>query len=143
MNILSRTFILFFCLINIFTSQAFSKPLISAEKNDLVFQIDHEGLILNGATVAAANIEQIEKGSNRCSILIKLNFYADQQLEIITEKNIGKTAVISFNGKIISSSTIQSKLSWQLLVNGLTKEEAEQFINHLTPSDTSEKLSQI
>jgi len=131
MNTLFKAFIISFCLSGILAGTVWAEVPISVQSHGLIIQIAQERIMLDKATVEFASIEQVDSRSGQCSIFIKLKSAAANQLELLTAKNIGKTAVISFNGKVIISSIIQSKLKGQLVVAGLTKEEAEQFINSL------------
>lgn len=99
----------------------------------LTLSIVQNQFIINKSNVQSASIIKDHNGQ-----------YKGLQLEIkpefvdafvnMTKAGVGKTMNIIFNNRIISASVIQSPLSSNILLAGITKEDAQLFIDVLRKS---------
>ena len=94
--------------------------------NLLTFQIIQSEINFNHPDIKSAEV--IKQADNRYGIKIKLNAQASEQLKQMTKANIGKISHLVFNGKIISTATIQSELEGDFILVGFTNQEANTVV---------------
>ena len=103
----------------------------SSDKQSIVFQVNHDTMSLNNSTLESATIITVDAAANEYGVQLKLKKDAAIKLGAISAQNIGKQSHLTLNGKLISSPTIQSELGAEFIVTGLTKEQAEKFIESI------------
>jgi hypothetical protein len=107
-------------------------PLVIAMEvntdHSMVFQVIQDQMVFDNSTVESATIAVPKSAADSYGIHLKLNTIAAKKFSDLTQKNIGKQANIMLNEKVVSSTTIQSKLGGEFFVTGLTQEQANQFI---------------
>lgn len=99
--------------------------------HSMVFQVIQRQMVFDNSTIESATIIFPKSAADSYGIHLKLNTIAANKFSDLTQENIGKQANILLNGKMVSSTTIQSKLGGEFLVTGLTKEQVNQFIKSL------------
>lgn len=99
----------------------------------VTFQVIHNQLNLNDDAIESATIDYPNDtaSSNTYGVYLKLNKAAAEQLQDLTQKNIGQQMNLILNGILVSSPIIQGSLGDQMLISGLTQEQANQFIQRL------------
>jgi preprotein translocase subunit SecD len=102
----------------------------------MVFQVVQTQMVFDRSTVESATIISPEPADEKqatgvYAVQLKLKTNAAEKFGLLTEKNIGKRMNIIFKNSVISSPIIQSKIGAELLVTGLTKEQASQFVGSL------------
>ena len=102
---------------------------MALDTNSLEFQVIQSQMIFDSSTIESATISPL--GNDFYGVNLKLKAAASNQLNALTEVSIGKRANLIFNGTVISSPTIQSKLGGEFLITGFNEEQAQQFIKSL------------
>lgn len=97
--------------------------------NALVFEIILDQFTLDKKTVEKASIE--EKNGNFSGLHIKLKADAEKIFERVTRSAMTRRMNLVLNNRIVSTATVQSPLGGELLITGITKEDALQFIDEL------------
>lgn len=123
MNMTILCSILAACLILI-SWCCFGKP-----NHSIVFQVIQSEISFNTSNVESAAVLKSE--DNRYNVEIKLMPSAAKEFERITRRNIDKPANMVFNDKIISRAVIRSQIGGNFIVTGLTKEEADKFVQSI------------
>ncbi len=100
----------------------------------MVFQVIQNQMVFDSSTVESATIVAPIDPTDTYGVNIKLKTIAANKFGQLTENGIGKHGSIVLNGIVISSPIIRSKLGAEFLVTGLTKEQADQFIESLISS---------
>jgi preprotein translocase subunit SecD len=101
----------------------------------LRFEIIQTQFAFDNSTVNKASLE--ESNRNFTGIRIQLKPDGAKAFTNMTKANIGKTVNLVFNNKIISSSVIQTELGSDLLVTGISREDAELFLQLLRINEPS------
>lgn len=102
-----------------------------SDEQSMVFQVNHDSMTLNNSTLELATLVAIDATTNEYGVQLKLKKDAAIKLGAISAQNIGKQSHLTLNGKLISSPTIQGELGAEFIVTGLTKEQAEKFIESI------------
>lgn len=106
----------------LFSLECFSSTSQSSE-NSLTFQIVQTQITFNSSNIKSVAV--VKQDDNKYGLTIQLKAEAADEFARLTNANIGKIANIVFNGKIISTAMIQSKLGGSFLVTGFSKKEVE------------------
>lgn len=133
-----RSFILLLMsMLMAFSPQGFSQPGTERPRNALAFEIVQDEFVFDHSTVDKAIIIERKDGSYG-GLRIKLKPSAAPVLERATLIGMRKRANLIFNNQIISTAVIQSPLKDNLFIAGISKENAQHFIEELK---RSKKLS--
>lgn len=99
----------------------------------VTFQIIQNQLDLNNDAIESASINYPNTTTDAYTygVWLKLSPSATEQLHKLTQENIDQQINIILNGNLISSPTIQSAIGNQMLITGLTEQQAIQFIQRL------------
>lgn len=99
----------------------------------LTLSIVQNQFIINKNNVQSASIIKEQNGQYKgLQLEIKPEFV--DAFVYMTKAGVGKTMNIIFNNRIISAVVIQSPLSSNILLTGITKEDAQLFIDVLRKS---------
>ncbi len=101
---------------------------IPSSSSNLVFQVVKSTFSLDKTTVANANIEKLD-GSYGLHLYLKPK--AEKKWRKISGHNIGQHMNIVLNDKVISMPILQSEMGGELLISGLTNQQAADFIQSL------------
>jgi preprotein translocase subunit SecD len=101
---------------------------IPLSSSNLVFQVVQSTFALDKTTVANANIENLD-GSFGLHLYLKPQ--AEKKWRNISGHNIGRHMNIVLNGKVISMPILESEMGGELLISGLTNQQATDFIQSL------------
>lgn len=99
----------------------------NTNEQSIIFQVNQDDVAFNNSTLESATLITVN-ATNEYGVQLKLKKDAAIKLRTISSQNIGKKSRITLNGKLISSPTIQSELSAEFIVMGLSKIEAENFV---------------
>lgn len=116
----------------LFLSFAVAETPNTGNQSPMLFQVDREEMIFNSSTIESATMVPVDNATDQYGISLKLKNDAAAKFSDLTAKSIGKQARIILNDVLISSLTIQGKLGAEFLVTGLTKIQAQQFVDSLT-----------
>lgn len=116
----------------LFLSLAGAETLNTDNQSSMLFQMDREEMVFNSSTIESATIVPVDDATDQYGISLKLKNDTAEKFSDLTAKNIGKQARILLNGVLISSPMIQGKLGAEFLVIGLTKIQAQQFVDSLS-----------
>ena len=129
MTILKKLYLILFCLMFcglIYLSQGFAQTIDKNLNNYLVFQVIQDQFIFDNSTIKNAILIE-ENGAFR-GLEVELKASAVDTFNRMTMAGMGKSANLLLNKKVISTSVIQSALGAKLLITGISKEEAQQFL---------------
>jgi len=115
----------------LFLSLAVAETPNTDNQSPMLFQVDREEIVFNSSTIESATIVPVDDATDQYGISLKLKNDAAVKFIDLTAKSIGKQARIILNGVLISSPMIQGKLGAEFLVIGLTKIQAQQFVDSL------------
>jgi preprotein translocase subunit SecD len=119
-----------------FVLPAFSETLPQSSDYFLSMQVIQDKIIFDYSTVKSASL--IEQDGVFKGLFLELKASAANSFQAMTTANIGKHLDIVFNKKIVASSVIQTSLGEKILITGVTKEDAQAFINMLRLSQQEE-----
>lgn len=109
---------------------AFADTLNQAAMNSIQFEVIQERFVFDKATVDEASIIVQRDGAYRgLHIKLKPNFASF--FERMTASGTRKQANIIFNNKIVSRVMIQSRINGDLMMTGISREDAQIFIDSL------------
>ncbi len=120
---LARLIAVLAVFLTFFTTESFAN-------SSLTFYIIQDQLVLDNSSVKSATINE-EKNGVYHGLNIELKPSATKYLNRISAAAIGKSIALILNTKIINMATIQSELGSSFIITGITKEDAQQFINSL------------
>ena len=108
----------------------FASPSIfaSSKDNSLTFQVIQSQFTFNRSNVESATVL---KQGDAYAVQIKLKPTVLDEFNRITKNGIGKMANMIFNGKVISTTTIQSELGGDFMVTGFSKNDAVKYANSI------------
>jgi len=95
-----------------------------------MFQIIQDEFVLDNSTVKNARIIEGENGSFQ-GLNVELKPEAAKVLTDITQAGHGRRMNIVFNKVVVSSAAIQSPLGGNFLISGISKQDAQGFLNVL------------
>lgn len=125
-----KNFLKIILLFSLLTSVSYAY-ISNQQTNMLRFQVVQSDIVFNKTTVDSATIQYPKTSADSYGVSVKLNEVATHALSKMTEEGLGKKVNIILNGKVISSAILLDKLGDSFLVTGLTKEDAESFIESL------------
>jgi hypothetical protein len=111
--------------------QSFSTVVNNPPRASLTFDIVQDQFVFDKITVDSASIITRKNGSYG-GLQIKLKKEAAKLFENKTRLGVGKQVHLIFNDKITSTAVLQSPLKDNLLLVGISKEDAQQFLLMLT-----------
>ena len=136
MKVLLKTLILLITLP--FVSICMAEGTTTSSENEhasptVTVQVIHNQLNLDDDAIESATIDYPNDPTqpNTYGVYLKLNKAAADQFQELTQESMGQQINIILNGVLVSSPTIQSSLGDQMLISGLTEEQALQFIQRL------------
>ena len=97
----------------------------------MVFQVIQNQLVIDSSMIESSTIIPPTNSLDPYGLQLKLKKTAANELERISDENIGKQMNMVLEGVVISSPRIQSKLGAEFQMSGLTKEQAERFIKRI------------
>ena len=121
-----------------FPVRAFSQDVINSPAV-LEFQVVQNQFIFDHDTVKNASLILQDDGTFK-GLFVELKPTAATDFERITTVSVGKHLNIFFNKKVITSSVLQTPLGGSLLISGISKVDAQEFINSLKSVDELKKL---
>ncbi len=98
----------------------------------MVFQIIQNQLVIDRSMIESATLIPPSSPTDSYGLRIKLTPTVADQIERLSEENVGKQLMMILNGVVISSPTIQSKLGAEFQITGLTQQQSKQFVNSLS-----------
>lgn len=111
-------------------------PLNTAAKSEntsgdhaLLFSVIQDEFSLNNKTVKDASI--IEDAGVYKGLHIELKPEAAKQFTEITQAGTGRKLNLVFNKIVVTTTVIQSALSGNFVISGITRQDAQSFINML------------
>lgn len=122
--------LIFASMLALYSAQGFSNPTLSLPHNELVFEIVQDQFIFNHTNIEKASVLENNSGVYK-GLHIKLKTAAAATFERVSGRGIRKRVNLVFNNKIISSAIIESPLKNDLLITGITKDDALQFVDEL------------
>ena len=125
MNILCK-FITLILSILLFSTVAAAPQ--NSSKQSIMFQVNQDSMSFDRSTLESATLVAVDATSNEYGVQLNLKKDAAVKLRAISSQNIGKQSRITLNGKLISSPTIQNELEAEFVVTGLTRGQAEKFV---------------
>ena len=136
MNTLLKTLIIIIALP--FASMCMAEGTTTASEKEhdqpaVTFQVIKNQLDLNNNAIESASIDYPNGTADAHSygVWLTLSSSATEQLQELTQANMGQQINIILNGTLVSSPIIQGSIGSQMLLSGLTKEQATQFIERL------------
>ena len=128
---LLKTFVMALLATNV--AYANTQPSVDVPPMSLVMSVIENQFIFNKSNVDKASI--IYDKSNQyvgLELVIKPEFAS--AFNLMTSNGIGKTMNIAFNNRILSASVIQGALGPSILLTGVSKQDAQVFIDILKHS---------
>ncbi|NBX85261.1 MAG: hypothetical protein EBQ95_06630 [Gammaproteobacteria bacterium] len=101
---------------------------IPSSSSNLVFQVVKSTFSLDKTTVKKANIEKLDSSFG---LHLYLKPKAEKKWRKISGQNIGRHMNIVLNGKVISMPILESEMGGELMISGLTNQQALAFIQSL------------
>lgn len=126
--------LLFGVIVMAFTVLGYAEP--SQSKSDsssdhaLVFSVVQDDFVLDTQTIKSASM--IEKPEGRFGGLhIELKPKAAEQFAEITKAGVGRKLILVFNKVVVTTAVLQSPISGNFVVSGISREDAQTFMNVL------------
>jgi preprotein translocase subunit SecD len=110
--------------------KGFAKNVEKKLYNHIEFQVIQDQLNFDNNSIKTASLS-VNKDGSYSGLEIELKPSASNDLNRVTTANVGKVVNLVINGRIITSATIQSPLQNKFLIAGITKDEAQKFIDSL------------
>jgi hypothetical protein len=111
-------------------ANTFSNTMNQPAHASILFEVVQERFAFDYSTVAQASIVEKSNGSYRGLHLV-LKPVAAKQFEHIVQSGLNKQANLIFNKKVISTTFIRGVLHSDLLISGITRDDAQEFIDSL------------
>ncbi|RDI46049.1 SecDF P1 head subdomain-containing protein [Aquicella lusitana] len=122
-----------FSLLFICTTLLFSTPALSLPHDNtqgfLMFQVIQDQIIFDNSNIKSAML--IEREGNFIGLEIELKAPAIDEISRISKAGLGKQLNIVLDKKIITTAIIQTPLGGKLLIKGITRQEAQEFLDSL------------
>lgn len=113
-----------------FSSLTFADSIEERTSQALIaFNVIHDQFAFNFKNIKSASI--IEQNGQFQGLRVQLKPYAIESFKRITTAGLGKVAILVVNNKIVSSTTIESPLSGDIMIKSITRGEAQDIINKL------------
>ena len=103
----------------------------TSSKQSIIFQVNQDSMRFDSSTLESATLVPANGTADTYAVQLKLKKEAAVKLKTISSQNIGKQSHITFNGKLISSPTIQSELGAEFIIMGLSEAQAERFVKSI------------
>jgi preprotein translocase subunit SecD len=97
----------------------------------LAFEIVQDQFIFDKATIKSAAIH-VSSGGMYQGLRLKLKPAAAEIFARMTTAGINKNVNLVFNKKIVSTTILKTSLGNDLLITGISKNDAQEFINRLS-----------
>lgn len=97
--------------------------------NFLTFQVIQNEMIFDNANIKSASLIQNNGVFN--GLEIELKAQAAEEMARVTKASLGKKITILLNKRVVAQVMLQTPLGNKLLITGITKYEAEAFLNLL------------
>lgn len=120
----------FLSMLVLYSAQGFSNPSLSLPHNELVFEIVQDQFIFNHTNIEKASVLENKNGVYK-GLHLKLKPAGAAMFERVSRTGMRKRVNLIFNNKIISTAIIQTPLKDDLLVTGISKDDALQFVDEL------------
>lgn len=107
----------------------------NASKRDhapVVFQVIQDQMSVDASMIKSASL--IDNNGKYGGLKIVLKPAAAKELKRITKAGVGRAANLELNNNTVTTVTLRSPLKHQLVVNDITKEDAQAFIDSLKKS---------
>lgn len=104
----------------------------NATKRDhapVVFQVIQDQMNIDASMIKSASI--IDNNGTYGGLKIVLKPAAAKELKRITKAGVGRAANLELNNKTVTTVTLRSRLKHQLVINDITQEDAQAFIDSL------------
>ncbi|GEM_PF-3477170 len=98
--------------------------------HSLIFQVIQDQFVLDNTTVKSASIVEGEGGVYK-GLNIQLKPEAAVTFEEITKAGVGRKLNLVYNNVVITTTMIQSGLGENFLISGISKQDAQAFLNVL------------
>ena len=128
MNVFFKFIIL---ILGIFLFSTVAVAQQNSNKQSIMFQVNQDSISFDNSTLESAIVVLVDATANEYAVRLKLKKEAAIKLKAITYRNIGKQSHLTLNGNLISSPTIQSEIGAEFVVTGLTREQAEKFVESI------------
>lgn len=128
MNVFFNLAILVIGFFSFSTVQASPQNIV---KPAILLQLNNDSLILDETNIESVAFFLVDEVMNECNLQLKLNKDATIELNKMTSQHIGEQLTISLNGRVVSSPIIGSALGGEFIINGVTKEEGENFVEYV------------
>ncbi|MBA3661394.1 MAG: hypothetical protein H0W64_06680 [Gammaproteobacteria bacterium] len=122
-RVTKRLFLL--CWLGFFYSTVCASPVMPP----LRLQVIQSEMVFDSHNIAKASITRLAQGGIGVLLTLKQPFGDD--LQRMTYDTVGKKATLTFGDRVISLFTIQSPLSYQLLLTGFSQNEAMVLVQSL------------
>jgi preprotein translocase subunit SecD len=123
----------------LFSAQAFSQTSSDTASNHaLIFQIIQDEFVMDNSTVKNALIVEAEGGVYQ-GLNIQLKPEAATLFADMTKAGTGRRMNLVFNKVIITASVLQSSLGDSFLISGISKQDAQAFLNVLNANKPKPK----
>lgn len=114
---------------------------IDTPKNHfLTFQVIQDEFILDNTTVKSASII-MKEGGIYGGLNIELKPEAAAIFSDITKAGIGRKLNLVFNKVVVTTTSLQTPLTENFLISGISKEDAQSFLNRLNANKPKPKES--
>lgn len=117
-------------ILALYSVQSFSNATLSLPHNELVFEIVQDQFIFNHTNIEKASVLESKNGAYK-GLHLKLKPAAVATFERVSGRGMRKRINLIFNNKIISSAIIDAPLKDDLLITGISKDDALQFVDEL------------
>lgn len=105
-------------------------PKATSSNHALVFSVIQDEFMLDNSTIKNAAI--VEKdGGIYVGLHIELKDDAAAAFSDITKAGVGRKLNLVFNKVIVTTAVIQSPLKGDLMITGISREDAQSFLNML------------
>lgn len=140
MQLQFKTFLLFIFILSsmLFTSKVIAQFEQNMQQHALALAVIQNQFIFKYSAIKSASIIYENNGHyNGLHLVLKKN--AANEFTRLTHVGIGKPIILIFDNKVISISILQSELSGNLRITGLSKADALTFIQMLAQYQQAEK----
>ncbi|MBX3708487.1 MAG: hypothetical protein KIT56_02435 [Gammaproteobacteria bacterium] len=121
------------------TIQGFSQTSSDDVKNHfLIFQVIQDEFTLDNSTIKNAAIVEKEGGVYG-GLSVELKPEAAAIFTDITKAGVGRHLILVFNKVVVTATVIQTPLSESFLISGISKEDAQAFLNVLNANKSKPK----
>jgi len=115
----------------------FSLPVFAENANvnpSLIFQVIQDKFVLNNSTIKSAAVINDENDVYK-GLHVELKPESAILFIEMTKAGLGKHLNLILNDKIVVSSVIQTPLDSNLLITGISKQDAQDFLNMLNTNN--------